>query len=137
MKVQSYLFFDGRCDEALDFYKKTLGAEVTMLMRYKDNPDPQPGSQPPGATAEKVMHCGFKVGETEVLASDGNCLGKPNFQGFALAVTVADEAKAEQTFAALCEGGTVQMPMGPTFFAKRFGMVGDKFGVGWMVLTES
>jgi PhnB protein len=136
MKVQSYLFFDGRCEEALAFYKKVLGAEETMLMRYKDNPEPQPGMQPQGAE-DKVMHCSFKVGETEVLASDGNCLGKPNFQGFSLAVTVADEASAEKTFAALSEGGTVQMPMSPTFFAKRFGMVADKFGVGWMVLTES
>ena len=136
MLVQSYLFFDGRCEEALEFYRKKLGAEVTMLMRFKDSPEPQqPGMVPPGSE-NKVMHTSFRIGETTVMASDGRCLGKPNFQGFALALTVANDAEAERTFAALGDGGQVQMPLAKTFFSSRFGMVADRFGVSWMVLVK-
>jgi PhnB protein len=131
MHVQPYLFFDGRCDEALDFYKKTLGAKVDMLMRFKEAPD-QSNVTPD--SREKVMHCAFHVGDTQVLASDGHCAGKPTFQGFGLALTAKDDAEAERLFADLGNGGQVQMPMAETFFATRFGMVADKFGVGWMIL---
>ena len=137
MKIQPYLFFDGRCEEALEFYRKTLGAEVTMLMRFKDSPDPVPeGMIPPGSEG-KVMHASFRVGETEVLASDGNCHGKPSFQGVSLSLTVPDPATAERLFAALGEGGQVQMPMMQTFFSPRFGMVADRFGVSWMVVVAA
>ena len=133
MQLQPYLFFDGRCEEALNFYKKALGAEVTMLMRFKDNPEPpQPGMVPPGSE-NKVMHMSFRIGETTVLASDGRCLGKPSFQGFALSLTVPNESEAERRFAALADGGQVQMPMSKTFFSPRFGMVADRFGVSWMI----
>lgn len=132
MNVQPYLFFDGRCDEALDFYKKTLGATVDMLMRFKESPDQ---SMVTPESKEKVMHCAFHVGDTQVLASDGHCAGKPAFQGFGLALTAKDDAEAERLFADLGDGGQVQMPMCQTFFASRFGMVADKFGVGWMVLA--
>jgi len=136
MLVQSYLFFDGRCEEALEFYRKKLGAEVTMLMRFKDSPEPhQPGMVSPGSE-NKVMHTSFRIGETTVMASDGRCLGKPNFQGFALSLTVADDAQAERMFAALGDGGQVQMPLTKTFFSSRFGMVADRFGVSWMVLVK-
>jgi PhnB protein len=133
MHVQSYLCFDGRCEEAVAFYTKTLGAEVTMLLRFKDSPEPpQPGMVPPGAE-DKVMHMSIRIGETTVLASDGRCLGQPNFQGFALSLTVPDAAEAERLFTALADGGQVQMPLTTTFFAARFGMVADRFGVAWMV----
>jgi PhnB protein len=133
MQLQPYLFFDGRCEEAVEFYKKTLGAEVTMLMRFKDSPEPpQPGMVPPGSE-NKVMHMSFRIGETTVLASDGRCLGKPSFQGFALSLTVPNESEAERRFAALGDGGQVQMPMSKTFFSPRFGMVADRFGVSWMI----
>ena len=136
MLVQSYLFFDGRCEEALEFYRKKLGAEVTMLMRFKDSPEPhQPGMVSPGSE-NKVMHASFRIGETTVMASDGRCLGKPSFQGFALSLTVADNAEAERMFAALGDGGQVQMPLTKTFFSSRFGMVVDRFGVSWMVLVK-
>ena len=136
MLVQSYLFFDGRCEEALEFYRKQLGAEVTILMRFKDSPEPQqPGMVPPGSE-NKVMHTSFRIGETTVMASDGRCLGKPNFQGFALSLTVANDAEAERMFAALGDGGQVQMPLTKTFFSSRFGMVADRFGVSWMVLVK-
>jgi PhnB protein len=130
MQIQPYLFFDGRCDEAIDFYKKTLGAEVTMLMRFKDIP--QPEMCRPG-TEDKVMHCQFRVGSTTVLASDGQCTGEATFKGFALSLTVGSEAEAERDFNALAAGGQVQMPMGKTFFSPRFGMTMDRFGVSWMV----
>ncbi len=132
--VEPYLFFDGRCEEALEFYRKALGAEVTMLMRFKDNPEPNksaPGSE------NKVMHASFRVGETELMASDGRCGGQPNFQGFALSLTVANEAEAERRFAALADGGKVQMPLAKTFFSPRFGMVTDRFGVLWMTIVAS
>ena len=133
MPVQPYLFFDGRCDEAIEFYRGALGAEVTMLMRFKDSPEPhQPGMLPPGAE-NKVMHVNLRIGDATVLASDGRCLGTPNFQGFALSLTVRDEAEAERRFAALADGGQVQMPMTKTFFSPRFGMVADRFGVSWMI----
>ena len=130
MQVQPYLFFDGRCEEAIAFYQRTLGAEVTMLMRFKEAPDPAMCT--PG-TAEKVMHAALRIGEATVLASDGRCGGKPTFQGFALSLTVSDDAAADRLFGALGDGGQVQMPLAKTFFSSRFGMVADRFGVGWMV----
>jgi PhnB protein len=137
MQVQPYLFFDGRCEEALDFYRRALGAEVEMLMRFKDSPAPaQPGMVPPGAE-DKVMHSTFRVGEARVMASDGHCQGKPSFQGFALSLTAADDAEAQRRFTALAEGGQVQMPLTRTFFASSFGMVADRFGVTWMVYVPA
>ena len=129
MQVQPYLFFEGRCDEALAFYRRALGAEVTAVMRFKESPDP--GMIQPGAE-DKVMHASFRVGETTVLASDGRCEGRPSFQGFALSLTVPNEAEAERLFAALVDGGQVVMPLTTTFFSPRFGMVTDRFGVSWM-----
>jgi PhnB protein len=132
MLVQPYLFFDGRCEEALEFYKRALGAEVTMLMRFKDNPEPQ--ANPTGAE-DKVMHTSFRIGDTTVMASDGRCQGRPSFQGFALSLTAPNDAEAERLFAALAEGGQVQMPLAKTFFSSRFGMVADRFGVPWMIVV--
>jgi PhnB protein len=137
MQIQPYLFFDGRCEEAIEFYRQALGAEVTMLMRFKDSPEPpQAGMTPPGSD-EKVMHASLRIGDATVMASDGRCLGQPNFQGFALSITASDDAQAERLFAALGEGGQVQMPMSKTFFSSRFGMVADRFGVGWMVIVAA
>src|SRR5512132_3587900 len=114
MQVQPYLFFDGRCEEAAEYYRRALGAQVTMLMRYKDSPDtPPPGMVPPGS-GDKVMHMSLQIAETTVLASDGNCAGQPRFQGFSLSLTVRDEAEADRSFAALADGGQVQMPLGKT-----------------------
>jgi PhnB protein len=132
MHVQPYLNFDGRCDEALEFYKKAIGAKVGMLMRFKDAPDPSmitPGSE------NKVMHSQFDIGDTTVMASDGRNSGKPNFHGIALSITANSEAEADRIFAGLADGGQVQMPLGKTFFSPRFGMLSDKFGVGWMILV--
>jgi len=128
--VQPYLFFDGRCEEAVEFYCKTLGAQVETLTRFKDSPDP--GMCAPGA-GDKVMHASVRIGETTVMASDGQCSGRPSFQGFSLSLTVPDAAEAERLFAALGEGGQVQMPLTKTFFSPRFGMVADRFGVSWMI----
>jgi len=132
MKIEPYLFFEGRTEEALEFYKSRLGAKVQAVMRYKDNPDPK--YNPPNSE-QKVMHALFSVGDTKIMASDGNCTGKPSFQGFALTINAANPAEAEQRFNALAEGGQVQMPLAETFFAKSFGMVADRFGVGWMVIA--
>ncbi len=131
--VQPYLFFEGRCEEALEFYRKAAGAEVEMMMRYKESPEkPMCDPVPPG---DKVMHASFRIGETTVMASDGRCQGKPSFQGFALSITAADEAAADRLFGALGQGGQVVMPLGKTFFSPRFGMVIDQFGVCWMVIV--
>jgi PhnB protein len=135
MQVQPYLFFDGRCEEAVEFYRSKLGAQVEMLMRIKDSPEPpQPGMCPPGSE-NKIMHTAFRIGETTVMASDGRCTGKPSFQGFSLSLTAPNEGEAERLFAALGDGGQVQMPLAKTFFSPRFGMVADRFGVSWMVIT--
>jgi len=137
MLIQSYLFFDGRAEEALEFYKKALGAKVEMVMRYKEAPEaPPPGMVPPGSE-NKVMHSSFRIGETVVMASDGNCAGKPTFNGFSLSITVANEGEADRVFAALGDGGQVQMPLAKTFFSPKFGMVADKFGVSWMVIVQA
>src|SRR3954465_14190470 len=134
MLVQPYLFFDGRCEEALDFYTSALGAEVIMVLRYRDAPDPPTGMIAPGSEG-KIMHASFRLGETTVMASDGRCGGQPEFRGFSLSLTVASEEEADRVFAALAEGGHVHMPLGTTFFAPRFGMVADRFGVSWMVIV--
>jgi PhnB protein len=130
MQAQPYLFFDGRCDEAIEFYRGAVGAEVEMMLRFKDAPPPhqcQPG------TENKVMHANLRVGESTVLVSDGHCEGKMNFQGFGISLTVATEAEADRMFANLSAGGEVRMPLDKTFFSARFGMCVDHFGVLWMV----
>jgi PhnB protein len=132
--VQAYLNFDGKCDDALAFYKRALGAELQMLMRFKDCPEPPPPGCPP-PNPEKVMHAQFRVGDTVLMASDGRGSGKPSFQGVSLALTVPTEEEADKAFNALAEGGQVQMPLAKTFFSARFGMVADKFGLSWMVLV--
>jgi PhnB protein len=135
MQVQPYLFFDGRCEEAIGFYRGAVGAEVTMLMRFRDSPEPPPPGMLPPGSEDKVMHASLRIGETEVSASDGDCGGAAHFQGFSLALRVASEAEADRVFAALAEGGEVQMPLGKTFFSPRFGMLKDRFGVGWMIVV--
>jgi PhnB protein len=131
--VQTYLFFNGRCEEAVAFYRQALGAEVEMMMRFKDSPEPpRPGMVPPGFE-NKIMHCSFRIGATTVMASDGCTAESANFEGFSLSLTVADEAEANRVFAALAEGGQVRMPLAKTFWSPCFGMVQDRFGYGWMV----
>jgi len=133
MQVQPYLFFNGRCEEAVKFYQKALGAKVEMLMRFKDAPaPPDPGMVPPGSE-DKVMHSSLQIGEAKVMASDG-CTTEPmDFKGFSLSLTAANEAEADRLFAALADGGEVQMPLDKTFFSPRFGTVSDRFGVSWMI----
>ena len=134
-KVEAYLFFDGHCEEALEFYRQALGARVEMMMRFKEGPPAQPGMVPPGAE-NKIMHATIRIGDTTLMASDGRCQGKPNFQGFALSLNAKDEADADRMFNALSAGGKVTMPMSKTFFSPRFGMCADKFGVNWMIIVE-
>jgi PhnB protein len=135
MQVQSYLIFNGRTEEAIQFYQKAIGAEVEMMLRFKDSPEPMPpGMVPPGAE-NKVLHSSFKIGDTVVMASDGGCTGATGFQGFSLTLNVADEAEAKRTFNALADGGKVEMPLGKTFFSPCFGTLADRFGVNWMVIV--
>ena len=135
MNVQPYVFFDGKCEEAVEFYKSAVGAKVDALMRFKDGPPETQAQMAPGSK-DKVMHCAFKIGDTQILASDGQCGGKPNFQGFSLTINAADDKEAEKLLGALGKGGKVTQPLTETFFASRFGMLADKFGVNWMVLAE-
>jgi PhnB protein len=134
-KVQVYLFFDGKCEEAIEFYKGAVGAKVDLLMRFKESPDPVPPGMCGPNSDDKVMHSAFRVGDTLVMASDGMAGGKPEFKGFSLSVSAKDAAEADRYFNALGKGGSVTMPMGKTFFSPCFGMVTDKFGVGWMVIV--
>ena len=136
MIIQNYLTFDGRCEEAIEFYKRALGAEVQMLMRFKDAPQEQ-GCQISPGSENKVMHACLRIGETQVMASDGRNGGKPKFEGFSLSVQVGTEAEAGKVFTALSDGGNVSMPLSKTFFAKSFGMVADRFGVHWMVIVPA
>jgi len=134
MPIQPYLFFEGRCEEALEFYRKALGAEVLMMMRYKDSPEPAPkgARTPPG---DKVMHSCMRIGDAEIMASDGFAQGKPNFQGFSLSLNARDDAQARRWFDALAAGGEVRQPLIKTFFSSSFGMLADRFGVPWMVVV--
>ena len=129
MQIQPYLFFEGRCEEAIAFYRSALGAEVMMLVHYKDSPEPDTNHS---IDKDKVMHASLRIGETTVLVSDGRCKEAPNFQGFALYLAMADQAEAEKRFTALADGGQVMMPLAKTFWSPLFGMVTDRFGVLWM-----
>lgn len=133
MKAEAYLFLEGRCEEAIAFYRRALGADVEMMMRFDESPDPPPPGMLPPGSGRKIMHASLRVGETLVMLSDGMCGGTASFSGFAVSVSVATEAEADRMFGALGEGGTVRMPIGPTFWSPRFGMVADRFGVMWMV----
>jgi len=134
MQVQAYLFFNGKTQEALDFYQEAAGAEIENLMRFKDNPEPE--NNPPGSE-EMVMHAAFRIGHTQILASDGMCSGTPAaFAGVSLAITCDSIADAERLFAGLSAGGTIDMPMAETFFSPKFGALTDRFGVSWMVLVD-
>ncbi len=137
MQVQTYLMFDGRSEEAIAFYQKVLGAEVTMLMRMKDSPEPHPPDMLPPGSEDKVMHAEIRVGETTLMVSDGRCQGKPSFGGFSLTLIADDDAQAEHWFAALASGGTVSQPLIQTFFSTRFGMLTDRFGAPWTVIVAA
>lgn len=132
MQVQPYLFFEGRCEEAARFYERALGAKIEALMRFKDSPDP---GMCPSSDENKIMHMNLRIGDQTIMASDGRCEDRPSFQGFALSLNVTKEAEAERLFAALADGGQVQMPLTKTFYSPRFGMVSDRFGVPWMIYT--
>ena len=132
MPIEPYLFFNGRCGEDIEFYKKALGAEVLMLMRYKESPEPPPPGMVPPGWENKIMHTSMRIGNTTVMASDG-CSEGLSFQGFSLSLSVANETEAQRVFSALGDGGQVRMPLAKTFWSPCFGMVADRFGVGWMV----
>jgi len=136
MVVQPYLFFNGRCEEAVEFYSKAIGAKVEMLMRMKEAPESPPGGLPPG-TENKVMHVALRIGDTIVMGSDGMVQGNPEFKGFSLSLQVKTAADADRLFNALAAGGKVTMPLEKTFFSPRFGMVVDKFGMHWMINLAS
>ena len=136
MPIEPYLFFNGRCEEAIEFYRKALGAEVVGLMRNKESPEPPPPGMLPPGSENKVMHANLRIRGATLMASDGRCSGATSFEGFSLSLAAKDDADAERLFAALSEGGQVQMPLSKTFFATRFGMVADRFGVPWMVIAE-
>lgn len=135
MLIQPYLFFDGRCEEAIGFYGAKLGAKVEMLMRFSDAPAPHPPGMVPPGSENKIMHASFRIGDNVIMASDGQCLNKPSFQGFSLSISVPNLAEGERLFAILGEGGQVQMPFAKTFFSPGFGMLADRFGVNWMVVV--
>jgi PhnB protein len=134
MQLQPYLHFEGRCEEAIEFYKTALGAKVNMLMRFKECPEPMPGMNP--ALAEKIMHGSLRIGDSELLVSDGRCQSAAKFAGFGLCLTVANDGEADRVFAALCDGGKETMPLAKTFFSSKFGMATDQFGVAWMVIVQ-
>lgn len=134
--ITPYLIFGGRCEEAIAFYKAALGAEVEMLMRFSESPEPTPPGLLESGFENKVMHASFRIRGVTLMASDG-CDSKSNFGGFQLALIVPTEADAKSTFDALAVGGTVQMPLGKTFWSPCYGMLTDKFGLGWMVMVPS
>jgi PhnB protein len=132
--IQPYLNFNGRCEEAIEFYKKALGAQVLMMSRFEDMPASDKHMMTPGVE-KKVMHASFRIGDSTLMASDGRCQAGTKFEGFSLSITPPDKAAAEKVFSALSDGGQVQMPLGATFFSPCFGMLADRFGVTWMVFV--
>ena len=137
MNIQPYLFFEGRCEEALEYYRGAIGAEIMMMMRYKDSAEPPPPEMLPPGSENKIMHANVRIGDSVVMASDGLCSGKPGFASFSLSLNVATEAEADRFFAALADGGQIQMPLDKTFWSPRFGMLVDRFGLGWMISTAT
>ncbi len=137
MTLEPYLFFNGRCEEAIAFYKEALGAEVTLQMRMNEAPDPPPPGAIPAGFDHKIMHANLRIGAMNLMVSDGNSAVPPSFKGFTLSLGVANAAEAEHTFNALVQGGKVVMPLGKTFWSPCFGMLEDRFGVGWMVIVPS
>lgn len=133
MKIDPYLFFDGRCEEAIEFYKQALGAKPEFVMRYAESPEPPPPGMLPPGSAQKIMHASVHIGGALVMMSDGRCGGDTAFKGFSLSLDCPDADQAREAFAALADGGQVTMPLAKTFWAPLFGMVTDRFGVGWMV----
>jgi PhnB protein len=133
LTIEPYLFFNGSCEEAIEFYRKTLGAEVEMMMRFNESPEPQPPGTVPAGFENKIMHASFRIGQARVLASDGCSDEKPTFQGFSLSLSVPNEKEADHVFGALADGGQVKMPLTKTFWSPRFGMAEDRFGIGWMI----
>ena len=133
MHIEPYLFFDGRCEEAINFYQRALGAEVLMMMRNQDSPEPAPPGMLPEGSGNKVMHASLRIGKSRVMMSDGHCAGQPDFRGFSLSISTDTVSQAERLFAALAEGGKVQVPLAQTFWSPKFGMVADRFGMSWMV----
>ena len=137
MDVQTTLNYYGRTEEAVRFYCRTIEAETLFMMRFRDCPDPshsRPGME------EKIFHATFRIGSTEIMASDCGCQKPPTgitFTGFALAIRVETPEKAERFFAALSDGGQIQIPLLQTFFAERYGIVIDRFGISWKIMVES
>lgn len=134
--IQPYLFFGGRCEDAIDFYKKSVGAQVEMLMRYSESPQPMPPGSIPKGFENKVMHASLRIGDSIVMASDGND-EEAGFSGFSLSLTCASAEEAQHAFRALSEGGGVGMPLAKTFWSPCFGMLTDRFGIGWMVTVAN
>ena len=130
--IQPYLFFGGRCEEALEFYRTALGAQVDFIMRYKESPEPLPPGRLPPGFENKVMHTTFRIGASTLMASDG-CEEGQSFAGFSLSLAMPTQAEADRAFTALADGGKVKMPLTKTFWSPCFGMVTDRFGLGWMV----
>jgi PhnB protein len=135
MHVEPYLNFDGRCEEAVEFYKKAVGAEVQMMMRFSDSPEPVDPKMVPPANANKIMHASWKIGSSVIMGADCACQGKPDFKGISLSLNAATDADAQRIFNALADGGKVQQPLIKTFFASSFGLVADRFGVSWMIVV--
>lgn len=135
-QIQPYLFFGGRCKEALDFYQAKLGAEIEMMMHFNESPDPVPSEMLQPGFEAKVMHAAFRIGDTTILASDG-CDDTSSFSGFSLALSAPTEAEVDRIFAALSDGGKIQMPLAKTFWSARYGMLTDRFGIGWMVMVPA
>ena len=134
--ITPYLTFGGRCEEALEFYRKALGAEVEMVMRFNESPEPPPPSMLPAGFEKKIMHASFRVRGVPLMATDG-CDDRTKFDGVRLALAVPNEAAAREAFDALADGGSVQMPLTRTFWSPWFGMLTDRFGLGWMVTVSA
>jgi len=137
MKVQPYLFFEGRCEEAADFYREVLGAEIQFMMRYKDNPEPAKPGMLPAGSEDRIMHMNLRIGDTQIMASDGMCNGRPEMSGFRLSLELPNTVEAERVYAALGEGGQVRMPLAKTFFADAFAMLDDRYGTPWMLIVPA
>ncbi len=132
--ITPYIFLSGRCEEALNFYRDALGAQIDVIMRYNESPEPIPPGMLQEGFETKVMHSSFRIGGNLMMASDG-CDDKSTLHGFKLALSVASEEEAHKAFNALANGGTIEMPLTATFWSPFYGMVKDRFHVKWMVMV--
>ncbi|WP_250124683.1 VOC family protein [Chroococcidiopsis sp. CCMEE 29] len=133
MKLNPYLMFNGQCEAAFKFYEQCLGGKITTMMPYGESPEPLMTDQLTPEWRNKIMHVSLTIGDQELMGSDSPPEYDEEAKGFSVSISLNDPIEGERIFNTLAENGTVRMPFQQTFWAYRFGMLVDRFGIPWMI----